>query len=260
MKILILPDPDAAAARVADIIARTLVARPEAVLGLATGGTMEPVYARLVAQARSGQVALDRMTGFNLDEYVGLPPRHPQSYHAFMRAHLAAPAGLDPARLNLPRGDAPDAAAEAARYEAAIAASGGIDLQLLGLGANGHIGFNEPSSSLASPTRVKTLNHATRAANARFFGPGEEVPRHAITMGIATILRARHALLLATGAHKAQAVAAMVEGPVSARCPASALQMHPAATIVLDAAAAAKLELRDYYETVHPEGREPCLA
>ncbi|MGR3464487.1 glucosamine-6-phosphate deaminase [Limimaricola sp.] len=220
---------------------------------------MEPVYARLVEAVRAGTVRLDRMTSFNLDEYVGLPPDHAQSYHAFMRAQLIAPLGLDPARLHLPRGDAPDPVAEARRYEAAILAAGGIDLQLLGIGENGHIGFNEPSSSLASPTRVKTLNRGTRAANARFFGPGETVPRHAITMGIATILQARHALMLATGAHKAAAVAAMAEGPVSARCPASALQMHPRATIVLDAAAAAKLELRDYYDTVHPDGREPPL-
>ena len=259
MKILILPDPAAAVARCVEIIAQTLTDNPRAVLGLATGGTMEPVYARLVERARAGAVVLDEMTSFNLDEYVGLPPEHSQSYHSFMAERLFGPLGLDPARTHLPRGDAPDPAAEAARYDAAITQAGGIDLQLLGIGGNGHIGFNEPSSSLASPTRVKTLTLATREANARFFGPDETVPRFAITMGIATILRSRHALLLATGAKKAAAVAAMAEGPLGARCPASALQLHPRATIVLDAEAAADLELRQYYETVHPEGQEVTL-
>lgn len=220
---------------------------------------MEPVYAGLLDRTRAGQVSLDRMTSFNLDEYVGLSPEHPQSYHAFMQERLFAPLKLEPARTHLPRGDAPDPVAEAARYDAAITHAGGIDLQLLGIGRNGHIGFNEPSSSLASPTRVKTLTRATREANARFFGPDEAVPRFAITMGIATILRSRHAVLLATGAAKAEAVAAMAEGPLSARCPASALQMHPKVTVVLDTEAAAGLELRQYYETVHPQGQEVTL-
>ncbi|WP_370163037.1 glucosamine-6-phosphate deaminase [Limimaricola soesokkakensis] len=259
MKILILPDPAAATATCVALIVESLIENPKAVLGLATGGTMEPVYAGLLKRARAGDVLLDRMTSFNLDEYVGLPPEHPQSYHSFMRERLFAPLGLDPARTHLPRGDAEDPAAEAARYDAAITQAGGIDLQLLGIGGNGHIGFNEPSSSLASPTRVKTLTCATREANARFFGPDEAVPRFAITMGIATILRSRHAVLLATGAAKAAAVATMAEGPLSARCPASALQLHPKATIVLDAEAAADLELRQYYETVHPQGQEVTL-
>ncbi|MFT6533420.1 MAG: glucosamine-6-phosphate deaminase [Limimaricola cinnabarinus] len=259
MKILILPDREAAVAACVDLIAQTLTATPDAVLGLATGGTMEPVYAGLLARARAGEVTLNRMTSFNLDEYVGLPPGHPQSYHTYMQERLFGPLGFDPARAHLPRGDASDPMAEAVRYDAAIMAAGGIDLQLLGIGGNGHIGFNEPSSSLASPTRVKTLTRATRAANARFFGPDETVPQFAITMGIATILRSRHAVLLATGGPKAAAVAAMAEGPLSARCPASALQMHPKATIVLDAEAAADLELRQYYETVHPQGQEVSL-
>ncbi|MGX9848885.1 glucosamine-6-phosphate deaminase [Limimaricola litoreus] len=259
MKILILPDPAAAVARCAQIIAQTLTETPQAVLGLATGGTMEPVYADLVRRAEAGEVSLERMTSFNLDEYVGLPPEHPQSYHTYMAERLFGPLGLDPARTHLPRGDAEDPATEAARYDAAIGQAGGIDLQLLGIGGNGHIGFNEPSSSLASPTRVKTLTSATREANARFFGPDETVPRFAITMGIATILRSRRAVLLATGASKASAVAAMVEGPLSARCPASALQLHPSATVVLDTEAAAELELRQYYETVHPKGQEVML-
>ncbi|WP_370162676.1 glucosamine-6-phosphate deaminase [Limimaricola soesokkakensis] len=259
MKLLILARPEDAVATCVTVIAKALVEKPNAVLGLATGGTMEPVYDGLVQRAKAGEISLARATSFNLDEYVGLSPEHPQSYHRFMQDRLFRPLALDPARTHLSRGDAADPVAEAARYDAAIAAAGGIDLQLLGIGGNGHIGFNEPSSSLASPTRVKTLARATRDANARFFGASEPIPRFAITMGIATILRSRHAVLLATGAQKAEAVAAMVEGPLSARCPASALQMHPRATVVLDAEAAAGLELRQYYETVHPEGQETSL-
>ncbi|WP_108485390.1 glucosamine-6-phosphate deaminase [Oceaniglobus ichthyenteri] len=252
MKVLILPDAAQAVGRVTREIRDLVAQRPDARLGLATGGTMEPVYAALVA----GDVDLSRVTTFNLDEYVGLGPDHPQSYRAYMNTRLFGPKNMPAAQTHLPRGDADDPAAEAARYEAAIC-EGGIDLQLLGLGANGHIGFNEPSSSLGSLTRVKTLTNSTRDANARFFGPGEDVPRYAITMGIATIMQARHVVLLATGAAKADAVAAMIEGPITAICPASILQMHPRATIVVDEAAAARLTLRDYYQTVHPGGAEP---
>ena len=219
---------------------------------------MRPVYARLVALHREGRADFAEATTFNLDEYVGVAPDHPASFAAFMRETLFASVNLDPARCHLPRGDAPDPAAEARRYEEAIAAAGGIDLQLLGIGRNGHLAFNEPTSSLASRTRVKTLTEATRRANAPAFAPGP-VPRHAITMGIATILDARACLLLATGEAKAAAVARMVEGPLGADCPATALQMHPDATVVLDAAAAARLALREYYETVHPGGEEAVI-
>ena len=256
MKVLVLETPGAAAERVADIIARALV--PGVVLGLATGETMRPVYARLVALHRAGQADFSGATTFNLDEYVGVAPDHPASFSAYMREALFAHVNLDPARCHLPRGDAPDPEAEARRYDAAIADAGGIDLQLLGIGQNGHIAFNEPTSSLASRTRIKTLTAATRTANAPAFAPAP-VPRHALTMGIATILEARACVLLATGASKAAAVARMVEGPLGADCPATALQMHPAATIVLDGAAASRLELREYYETVHPGGEEAVL-
>lgn len=147
-----------------------------------------------------------------------------------------------------------DPPAEAARYEARIAEAGGLSLQLLGVGRNGHIGFNEPTSSLASPTRIKTLTESTRSANRQYFGPDETPPAYAITMGVGTILSAHECLLLATGATKAAAAAAMIEGPVSAVCPASALQMHPRATVVLDREAAADLQLTDYYQHVHPDG------
>lgn len=258
MKVLILDSAEAAASRAAEIIVGTLGAGQGAVLGLATGETMRPVYARLVALHREGRAEFAGVTTFNLDEYVGVPPDHPASFAAFMRAALFDHVNLDPARCHLPRGDAPDPEAEARRYEAAIAEAGGIDLQLLGIGRNGHLAFNEPTSSLASRTRIKTLTEATRTANAPAFAP-DPVPRRAITMGIATILSARACLLLATGAAKAQAVARMVEGPIGADCPATMLQMHPAATVVIDDAAAGSLALREYYETVHPGGGEARL-
>ncbi len=254
MRVLVIDDPAEAAARVAGIVADVLRDRADAVLGLATGETMRPVYARLVELHRAGRLDLSRATTFNLDEYVGIAPDHPASFHSFMRETLFGPLGLEPARTHLPRGDAADPAAEARRYEAAIAAAGGIDLQLLGIGRNGHVAFNEPASSLASRTRVTTLAEATRTANAPAFGD-EPVPRRAITTGIATILDTRACVLLATGAAKSDAVARMVEGPLGADCPATALQLHPATTVVLDAAAASRLALRDRYETAQPGRR-----
>lgn len=257
MKVLILNDPAAATQRAAGIVAHAVRANPDLVLGLATGGTMEPLYEILCQQAAS--LSFARVTSFNLDEYVGLSPAHPQSYHSYMQRHLFSRLDIDPARTFLPKGDAPDPRAEAARYDAAIAAAGGIGLQVLGLGANGHIGFNEPTSSLGSRTRIKTLTAKTRSDNARFFDTADEVPRYAITMGIATILDAREIVLLATGSAKAQAARDMIEGPLAAFCPASALQLHPKTTVILDEAAASALRLRAYYEQVHPQGRESEL-
>ncbi len=190
---------------------------------------------------------------------MGLPPSHPCSYWHYMRAQLFDHVDIDPARCHLPRGDAADPQAEADRYEAEIAQAGDVSFQLLGLGANGHIGFNEPTSSLTSLTRIKTLTQSTRDANARFFDHADDVPKLAITMGIGTILRASQVVLLAYGATKAAAVAAMIEGPLAAACPASALQLHRRVTVVLDAAAASDLRLRDYYELVHPAGREAAI-
>jgi glucosamine-6-phosphate deaminase len=258
VKVLVLETAEEAAARAARILAQRLSPDRTVVLGLATGETMRPLYARLVALHRAGRADFSAATTFNLDEYVGVPPNHPASFHSFMRTVLFDHVNLDPARCHLPLGDAADPEAEARRYEAAVAAAGGIDLQLLGIGRNGHLAFNEPTSSLASRTRIKTLTAATRIANAPAFAP-DPVPRHAITMGIATILDARACLLLATGASKAAAVERMVEGPLGADCPATALQMHPAATVVLDSAAAARLKLREYYEAIHPGGEEASL-
>jgi len=255
MKILIHPDADAASDCAVGLIAARMARDPATVLGLATGGTMEEVYRRLILRHRAGRFSLAKAQSFNLDEYVGLAPDHPCSYWHYMRTHLFDHVDLPSAHARLPHGDAPDAGEEAERYEAAITAAGDIGLQLLGLGANGHIGFNEPSSSLSSLTRVKTLARSTRDANARFFDNAGEVPHLAITMGIGTILRAEEVLLLAFGPGKAEAVARMVEGPISAFCPASALQLHRKVTVVLDAGAASRLELREYYEEIHPAGR-----
>ncbi|MGD1888276.1 MAG: glucosamine-6-phosphate deaminase [Cohaesibacteraceae bacterium] len=259
MKVLILPTAERAAMHVAKLIADTVIGTANPVLGLATGGTMEPVYRELVHRHQAGELSFAGVTTFNLDEYVGLPPAHPQSYHSTMRRLLFDYVDIDLERCHLPQGDAKDIEVEAARYEAAIANAGGIDLQLLGVGSNGHIGFNEPTSSLGARTRVKTLTRETRSANARFFSSPDEVPRYALTMGPATIMDARQCVLLAIGAGKADAIARMVEGPVGADCPATALQWHPKATIVLDPEAASKLKMIAYYQYVHPDGQEPEL-
>lgn len=257
MKVLILDDPMRAAARTAALLLEQVCRKPDAVLGFATGGTMEPVYAQL--RGAAGAVSFAGIRSFNLDEYVGLSASHPQSYHSYMRDQLFDHVDVTQENLHLPAGDTLSVQSEAGRYDAKIRAVGGIDLQLLGLGANGHIGFNEPGSSLGSRTRVKTLTQKTRDDNRRFFGRDVEVPRWAITMGIGTIMEAREIVLLATGAGKAAAARAMIEGPVSAFCPASALQFHPRATVILDEAAAGQLELREYYETAHPGGEEVYL-
>ncbi|MCR9122358.1 MAG: glucosamine-6-phosphate deaminase [Phyllobacteriaceae bacterium] len=259
MKVLVVPNAARAATRAAGLVAGVLDGKDRPVLGLATGSTMEPVYADLVARFRAGAISFSGATTFNLDEYVGLSPDHAQSYRQTMRRLLFDHVDIDADACHLPRGDASDPDAEALRYDAAIAAAGGIDIQLLGIGRNGHIGFNEPTSSLGARTRIKTLTQNTRAANASFFERPEEVPRYAITMGIANILEARHCVLVATGGAKAAAVARMVEGPLGADCPATALQLHPRATVIIDREAAAGLELIDYYQEIHPDGEEPGL-
>jgi len=256
MKVLIYQTQAAAADCVAGLFADRLARQPDAVLGLATGGTMESVYDRLITRYEAGEMSMAKAQSFNLDEYVGLKPDHPCSYWHYMREKLFDHVDMRPDFAFLPKGDAPDAVQEADRYEAAIANAGDIDLQLLGLGANGHIGFNEPTSSLTSHTRIKTLTRSTREANARFFDTIDDVPRLAITMGIGTIMRADEIVLLAYGEGKAEVAAKMIEGPVSAACPASILQMHRKVTVVLDEAAASRLALRAYYEEVHPEGRD----
>jgi glucosamine-6-phosphate deaminase len=245
--VIIQPSPAAASAVAAQIIARLLREKPNAVLGLATGSTPLHLYRELVARHLDWRA----VTTFNLDEYVGLPAEHPQSYHAFMWEHLFRHLNIARARVHLPDGMAADIPRFCAEYEERIRAAGGIDLQVLGIGSDGHIGFNEPSSSLGSRTRLKTLTPETIRDNARFFGSEAAVPPHVITMGIGTILEARQVLLLAFGANKADAIAAAVEGPVTSQNPASALQLHRTVKVCLDEAAAAKLRRADYYRWVY---------
>lgn len=251
VEVVILPDARDGARLVADAITALVADRPDAVLGLATGSTPEPVYQELVRRQQAGAVDLSATTGFLLDEYVGLRPGHPASYRAVIDRQVIAPLGMTADRVSGPDGGAADLQAACRDYERRIAAAGGVDLQLLGLGADGHIGFNEPSSSLGSRTRLKTLTERTRHDNARFFdGDAAAVPQHVLTQGVGTILEASHIVLLAWGEAKAEAVARLVEGPITAMVPASALQLHPHATVVVDTPAASALALRDYYEAV----------
>lgn len=236
------------AAAVAECAAAHVVARLRnqhaVTLGFATGATMSPIYAHLVTASRAGAISFRAVSSFNLDEYVGVAPQSPGSFHAYMQEHLFGHVDMEAGRARIPDGMAGDIAAEAARYEAMIAASGGIDLLLLGIGANGHIGFNEPGSDFASRTREIRLDETTRIANASSFRHLASVPERAITMGIATILEARSILLIATGSEKAAALAAAIEGPIGPACPASTLRLHDNVHILCDEAAAAALANR----------------
>ena len=219
-------------------------------LGLATGATMEAVYADLAAMNKAGEVDFSRVVTFNLDEYIGLPPEDPNSYRYYMNKHLFSKINIDLRNTNLPNGLAEDEIEEGLRYEAAIEDAGGIDLQLLGIGNDGHIGFNEPISSLASRTRAKALTPATYAQNSVYFNPPESMPKRAFTMGVGTILDAGRVVMLITGAKKAAIAAKAIEGPVTSMVTGSALQMHPNAVVILDEAAASQLTQTDYYNWV----------
>lgn len=250
MRVIECETTDRAAELVAGVILRALAAKPDLVLGLATGSTPIGVYERWIAAARSGAADFSRVRTFNLDEYIGLSADHPQSYRQFMREHLFDAAGIAPEQSRFPPVDGEDLPAQCRAFEAAIREAGGIDIQLLGIGSNGHIGFNEPTSSLASRTRVKTLTPKTLADNARFYAAGEEQPTMATTMGTGTILEARRIVLQSFGHKKAHAIRAAVEGPVQAFWPASALQLHPDVTLYLDGESASMLTMRDYYRQV----------
>lgn len=244
-EVVIVPDAAAAGILVADEIVGLIRANPQAVLGLATGSTPLPVYEAL--RSRLQGVDVSRVRGFALDEYVGIDPSHPESYRSVITREVVEPLGLDPQRIRVPDGSLDGIEHAGEDYERAIAAAGGVDLQLLGIGTDGHIGFNEPGSSFASQTRVKTLTEQTRDDNARFFDSVDDVPRHCITQGLGTILRARHLVLLAFGEGKAEAVAAAIEGPLTASLPGSAIQLHAHTTVVVDEAAASRLAHADYY-------------
>jgi glucosamine-6-phosphate deaminase len=244
-EVIIVDNAERAGAIAGEAIARLIGRKPEAVLGLATGSTPLPVYRDLAVRLAGMDVS--RVSGFALDEYVGIPREHPESYHSVIAREVVEPLGLNPSRVHVPNGQADDLELAAAEYEAAIVEAGGVDLQILGIGTDGHIGFNEPGSSFASRTRIKTLTQQTLYDNARFFDSSAQVPRHALTQGLGTILDARHLVLLAFGSSKAAAVAAALEGPLSAMIPATAIHLHARSTVILDEAAAAELKNQEFY-------------
>jgi glucosamine-6-phosphate deaminase len=252
MEVIIKQDAAAGSHAAALVVARLVREKPGAVIGLATGSTPLMLYKELIRLHREEELDFSRVTTFNLDEYIGLPADHEQSYHRFMQDNLFSHINIKSENIHIPDGMTADVPAYCAAYEQEIIKAGGIDLQVLGIGSDGHVGFNEPTSSFASRTRIKTLTRRTVADNARFFdGDESKVPHHCITMGIGTIMDARMNLMLAFGANKAAAIAATVEGPVASIMPASILQHHPAAKLFIDEAAASKLKLSDYYRWVY---------
>jgi glucosamine-6-phosphate deaminase len=250
VRVIIQPDAESAGRRGARFVADLVRRKPDCVLGLATGSTPLALYRELIRLHREERLDFSRVTTFNLDEYVGLGPTHPHSYRFFMQQNLFDHINIRPERISVPDGRALDFELHCRQYEQKIKDAGGIDLQVLGLGSDGHIAFNEPGSSLGSRTRLKSLASETIRDNARFFGGEDKVPRLAITMGVGTILESRRCLVLAFGGHKAEAVRATVEGPITAQVTGSALQLHREVVGLFDEAAAALLVRRAYYAEV----------
>jgi glucosamine-6-phosphate deaminase len=248
VEVIVVARPEDADGIVADAYSALLARKPDAVLGLATGSTPLGVYRELIRRHREEGLSFARATSFNLDEYVGLPAGHPERYLTFIEREFTGQVDFVPGAVHGPDGLADDLEAAARDYDRAIQDAGGIDIQILGIGADGHLAFNMPGSSLASRTRLKTLTRKTREDNARFFGGDiDQVPLHCLTQGLGTIMESRHAIMLGFGKGKAQAVAECIEGGISARWPASILQMHPHATVVIDEDAASQLRLTSYY-------------
>jgi len=251
MEVIIQPDYQHMSKTAAQIVVEVLNTKPNAVLGMATGSTPLGLYQELVRLHREEDLDFSRVTTFNLDEYVGLPVNHQQSYHYFMHEHFFQHVNIPRHNINIPSGTTSNYPAFCQWYEQRIAECGGIDLQILGIGSDGHIAFNEPGSSLSSRTRLKTLSKQTIDDNARFFERREMVPVYAITMGVGTILDARRLVLIASGKAKAKAIARAVEGPVTSMITASAIQLHRLATVIVDEEAASGLAMRDYYEFIY---------
>lgn len=252
MEVVILKDPAEIGRVAADAIESLLNRKPDAVLGLATGSSPLAIYDELARRCADGRVSFKHARGFTLDEYVGLPPEHPERYRNVIDSVFVSRVDFAPGAVQGPNGLAGDIPAACTDYEEAIRAAGGIDLQILGIGTDGHIGFNEPGSSLASRTRIKTLTQQTRMDNARFFdGDVGKVPTHCLTQGLGTIMDARHLVLVATGSNKAEAVHHLAEGAVSAMWPATVMQHHRHATVLIDDAAARRLQLADYYRETY---------
>jgi len=251
MELLIKSNKSEASRVGALIIAQQIQKKPNSVLGLATGSTPLELYGELIRLHRDEGLDFSKIVSFNLDEYVGLSSTHASSYHHFMQENFFKHVNILKTNTHIPDGLAKDIPHFCEDYEAKIKKAGGIDLQLLGLGTDGHIGFNEPSSSLSSRTRIKTLTGQTLKDNAQHFSKDEKIPNHVITMGIGSIMDARKCVLLAFGASKTLAVAGMAEGPITAMLPASILQMHHSAIAILDEESASKLQRLDYYKSVY---------
>lgn len=252
MEVVLTASAEESARMLADAVEALVRRRRDAVLGLATGSSPLQTYRELVDRHRRGTgPSYAHVRAFLLDEYVGLPGTHAESYRATIERELTGHLDIDPRNVHAPDGVAEDLTEAGRRYDAAIASAGGVDLQILGIGTDGHLAFNEPGSSLASRTRLKTLTARTREDNARFFDRPDDVPRHVLTQGLGTILEARHLALVASGRGKAAAVAAAVEGPLTASCPASVLQLHPHATVLVDEDAGSQLQRRDYYRETY---------
>ncbi|MGN1370508.1 MAG: glucosamine-6-phosphate deaminase [Aristaeellaceae bacterium] len=228
----------------ATLIAAQILRKPDSIIGLATGSTPIPAYQALIAMHQAGVLDFSQVTTFNLDEYVGISPDHVCSYHRFMQDNLFSQININPARVHIPDGNAEDINAAAKAYDAAILAAGGIDLQLLGIGRNGHIGFNEPGDHFVYGCHKVRLSESTIQANQRFFDSIEDVPRSAVSLGIGSIMQARQVLLIATGEDKAEAVRRALEEDVSPQWQASILRTHPEAIFLLDEAAASQLKHR----------------
>lgn len=251
MEVVILDSYEAISKEAAKIVQKLVQNKPNCVLGLATGSTPLGLYQELIRMHKEEGLDFSKVSTFNLDEYYGIPHSHSQSYHTFMHENFFNHINIQPERIYLPSGTADDVKAFCQWYEDEIKRIGGIDLQILGIGRDGHIAFNEPGSSLGSRTRIKTLTEETIEDNARFFGSKAEVPRYAITMGVGTITEAKEIILLASGESKAATIAQAIEGPMTAWVTASILQLHPKTTFILDNAAASKLKRYDYYKWVY---------
>lgn len=250
MEVIIKENYEEMSKLAAQIIARIVKQRPRAVLGLATGSTPVGCYQEMVRMHKEEGLDFSQIVTFNLDEYVGIPEDHEQSYHRFMWDNLFSKINIVKANVHVPDGNAGDLHAACDEYEMEMDEHGGVDIQLLGIGGNGHLAFNEPGSSLGGRTKIKTLTERTRQDNSRFFDSIDDVPKYCVTMGVGTIMESGKLLLLANGENKADAIAAAVEGPITASVPASVIQLHPDVTVIMDKAAAAKLT-REYNSELH---------
>ncbi len=259
MEVIIRPDKASATELVAKLISNALIEKPDLVLGLATGNTMEPLYARLAEMHKKERLDFSLCRTFNLDEYVGLPAENKNSYRHYMNEHLFKKINIDIRNTHLPSGTAKDLDKECEKYEHKIKKCDGIDLQLLGIGKSGHIGFNEPLSAFFSRTRVKALTPTTITQNSPLFDRPRDMPKRAITMGVGTILEAKRIVTLVLGTSKSDILAKSVEGPVTSMVSATALQLHPKCVVISDEKAAAKLKGKDYYKWIfenEPEWEE----